>query len=282
MCEGDEPRVDGWGGSDSFANERMSDLATTMLAAAGALAALMLCAWLVSLRLRDVSIVDPVWGLGFVLVAWVAFALGDGDAGRRLLIALLTSVWGLRLAAHLVARKLREPGEDFRYASMRRRHGTSFALRSLITIFFLQGALVWVVSLSLQGGATGERALGALDLLGAGVWAVGLAFEAIGDLQLTRFRADPASGGAVMDRGLWRYTRHPNYFGDLTVWWGLYVIALAGGAWWSIVSPLTMSLLLLRVSGKEHLERSLRKRRPGYDAYVARTSGFVPLPPRRS
>jgi len=253
-----------------------------MLAAVGTLAALMLAAWLISLRLRDVSIVDPVWGLGFVLITWIACALGGGDEGRRLLLALLTTAWGLRLAIHLAVRSLREPGEDFRYARMRERHGSGFAVRSLITIFGLQGATLWLVPLPLQGGATGEASLGALDVIGAGVWAVGLAFEAIGDWQLARFRADPANSGAVMDAGLWRYTRHPNYFGDFTVWWGLYLIALAGGAWWSVAGPLVMSLLLIRVSGKELLERSLRKRRPGYDAYVTRTSGFFPLPPRRA
>ena len=260
----------------------MSDLATTMLVTAGSLAALMVAAWLLSLRLRDVSIVDSVWGLGFVLVAWISCALGGGDMGRRLLIALLVSVWGLRLAAHITLRKLREPGEDYRYARMRERHGSSFPVRSLGTIFGLQGALVWVVSLPLQGGANGGGSLGAVDVAGTALWAIGLAFEAIGDWQLARFRADPASSGRVMDRGLWRYTRHPNYFGDLTVWWGLYLIAVAGGAWWSIVGPLVMSMLLIRVSGKALLERSLRKRRPGYDEYVARTSGFFPLPPRGS
>jgi len=259
----------------------MSDLATTMLVAAGALAGLMLAAWLLSLRLHDVSIVDPVWGLGFVLVAWIATALGGGDEGRRLVLALLTSAWGLRLAIHLAVRKLREPGEDFRYAQMRERHGSGFALRSLVTIFALQGVMLWTVSLPLQGGAGGESPLGALDAIGAGVWALGLAFEALGDWQLARFRADPANAGAVMDAGLWRYSRHPNYFGDFTVWWGLYLIALAAGAWWSIAGPLVMSLLLIRVSGKKLLERSLRRRRPGYEAYVARTSGFFPLPPRR-
>jgi steroid 5-alpha reductase family enzyme len=139
------------------------------------------------------------------------------------------------------------------------------------------------VSLPLQAASAQDDALGALDVVGVAVWAVGLFFEAVGDAQLARFKADPANRGRVMDRGLWRYTRHPNYFGDFLVWWGIYVIALStGGAWWTIVSPLVMSVLLLRVSGKDRLEREMEHRRPGYRDYVARTSGFVPLPPRGS
>jgi steroid 5-alpha reductase family enzyme len=143
---------------------------------------------------------------------------------------------------------------------------------SLVTVFGLQGVLVWVVSLPLQA-ATADHGV---VWLGVAVWGLGVAFEATGDAQLSRFKADPANRGRVMDRGLWRYTRHPNYFGDFLVWWGLYLVA---GAWWAIPGPLVMTLLLTRVSGKDHLERHMG-RRPGYADYVARTSGFVPLPPR--
>jgi steroid 5-alpha reductase family enzyme len=252
-----------------------------MAASATAVLGLVLATWLLSLRLRDVSIVDVAWGLGFVLVAWIAFALGDGDMGRRTLLAVLTSVWGLRLAGWIGRRKLGHPGEDPRYGAWREKHGDRFWLVSLGTVFLLQGALVWLVSLPLQGAATEPAVLGVLDAVGAAVWAVGLAFEAIGDWQLGRFKADPVNRGTVMDRGLWRYTRHPNYFGDFTVWWGIYLVALSAGAWWTLPGPLVMSLLLTRVSGKDHLERTM-SRRPGYAEYVRRTSGFVPLPPRRS
>jgi steroid 5-alpha reductase family enzyme len=252
-----------------------------MAASATAVLGLVLATWLLSLRLRDVSIVDVAWGLGFVLVAWIAFALGDGDMGRRTLLAVLTSVWGLRLAGWIGRRKLGHPGEDPRYGAWREKHGDRFWLVSLGTVFLLQGALVWLVSLPLQGAATEPAVLGVLDAVGAAVWAVGLAFEAIGDWQLGRFKADPVNRGTVMDRGLWRYTRHPNYFGDFTVWWGIYLVALSAGAWWTLPGPLVMSLLLTRVSGKDHLERAM-SRRPGYAEYVRRTSGFVPLPPRRS
>ncbi|MEA2311766.1 MAG: hypothetical protein QOE28_1734 [Solirubrobacteraceae bacterium] len=254
----------------------MSDV---MLACAVAVLALMLVAWLVSLALRDVSIVDVVWGLGFVLAAWVAFAAGDGEGSRRVLAAVLTMVWGLRLAGYIGLRKLRHPGEDPRYAKWRSKRPDTFWIVSLSNVFLLQGVLVWVVSLPLQAVAVKGGSIGALDLAGVLLWAVGLVFEGGGDLQLARFKSDPANQGKVMDRGLWRYTRHPNYFGDFCVWWGLYAIALAAGAWWAIAAPLVMTLLLTRVSGKDHLERSMSER-PGYREYVQRTSGFVPLPPR--
>jgi steroid 5-alpha reductase family enzyme len=256
-------------------------MSTVMALSAGALLVLMTAAWLLSLRLRDVSIVDVAWGIAFVVVAWIAAAAGDGDTTRGVLVAALTTIWGLRLAGYIGARKLRHRGEDPRYGAWRERHGDRFWIVSLVTVFGLQGALVWVVSLPLQAAATQPGAIGVLDWIGVALWAVGLAFEAIGDAQLARFKADPANRGRVMDRGLWRYTRHPNYFGDFTLWWGLYLLALSAGAWWAIPGPLVMSLLLTRVSGKDHLERTL-SRRPGYADYVRSTSGFVPLPPRAS
>jgi steroid 5-alpha reductase family enzyme len=255
-------------------------MTAVMLPSAAAVLGLLLAAWVLSLALRDVSIVDVAWGLGFVAVAWVAFAVGDGCTGRRVLLAVLTTLWGLRLAGYIGRRKLRSPGEDPRYGAWRERWGDRFPLVSLFTVFGLQAVLVWVVSLPLQGAAASGDPLGPLDWLGVAVWAVGLACEATGDAQLARFKADPANRGKIMDRGLWRYTRHPNYFGDVTVWWGIYLIALSAGAWWTIAGPLVVTLLLTRVSGKDHLERSMSER-PGYADYVSRTSGFVPLPPRR-
>jgi steroid 5-alpha reductase family enzyme len=253
-----------------------------MAVSAAALLVLMLATWALSLPLRDVSIVDVAWGVGFVVVAWIALATGDGDSGRRALLAALTTVWGLRLAGYIGRRKLRERREDPRYVELRERYGERFWLVSLGTIFLLQGALVWVVSLPLQVASAQPDSLGVLDAVGVACWAVGVFFESVGDAQLARFKADADHRGQVMDRGLWRYTRHPNYFGDFMVWWGLYLIALStGAAWWTVVSPLVMSVLLLRVSGKDHLERAMSKR-PGYADYARRTSGFVPLPPRGS
>ncbi|MGI9184193.1 MAG: DUF1295 domain-containing protein [Solirubrobacteraceae bacterium] len=255
--------------------------AVTGFAALG-LAVLMGGLWLVSIRLRDVSIVDPVWGPAFVLVALIAALTGSGDSGRRWLLFALTALWGLRLGGYLLTRKLADPDEDRRYQVMRERKGDAFVPWSLVAIFGLQGLLVLVVSLPLQLAAGRPAGLGASVIPGVVVFVIGLAFETIGDEQLRRFKAQPDSKGAVMDRGLWHYTRHPNYFGDFCVWWGLWLIVLpAGGTWWTLLGPAVMSTLLIRVSGKALLERDMAKRRPKYAEYVKRTSGFFPLPPKR-
>jgi steroid 5-alpha reductase family enzyme len=249
--------------------------------ASALIAAAMLILWLVSARIHDVSIVDPFWGPAFVLVALVVALAGAGDAGRRWLLFALTAAWGLRLGAHLTRRKLHERGEDRRYRVLREREGPRFLLWSLAAIFGLQGALVMIVSLPVQVAGERPGPLTAAVIPGALLFAIGLAMESIGDEQLRRFRCERGDA-EVMDRGLWRYTRHPNYFGDFCVWWGLWLIALqAGGTWWTAVGPAVMSVLLIRVSGKGLLERDLSRRRPAYADYVRRTSGFVPLPPRR-
>jgi len=259
----------------------MADLGATMLACGAAVLALLLATYALSLPLRDVSVVDVAWGLALVVAGWVAVAVAGGDGPRSALAAALVAVWGLRLAGYIAYRKAQSPGEDPRYGQMRERHGERFPLVSLFTVFGFQAFVAWVVSLPLQGAAASTDAgLGPLAYLGAAVWLLGFVFEAGGDLQMQRFKADPDNRGRVMDRGLWRYTRHPNYFGDFAVWWGLFLIALDGGAWWSAVSPVVMTVLLTRVSGKDLLERSMSKR-PGYAEYVERTSGFVPLPPKR-
>jgi steroid 5-alpha reductase family enzyme len=198
------------------------------------------------------------------------------------LLGCLAGLWALRLAGYLLWRNAGH-GEDPRYGAMRRHWGKRFPWISLATVFGLQGLLQWVVSLPLQVGvaAPGVAPLGALDVLGLALFAAGLGFETIGDLQLARFKADPANAGRVMDRGLWRYTRHPNYFGDALAHWGLFAIALATPlGWLTALSPVVMTFLLLRVSGVALLERSIGRRRPEYAEYRRRTSAFVPRPPR--
>jgi steroid 5-alpha reductase family enzyme len=250
--------------------------------AAIAVAALMLALWLASIPLRDVSIVDPAWGPAFVLVALIAALGGEGCLGRRWLLLAMTAVWGLRLGVHLLMRKLRDPGEDRRYAAIRTRRGEGFVLWSLVGIFALQGLLVLIVSLPIQVAADRGGTLSAAIVPGVVLFCVGLAFEAIGDEQLRRFRARPENTGQVMDRGLWRYTRHPNYFGDFCVWWGLWLVALtAGETWWTAVGPVVMSVLLIRVSGVALLEKDIGERRAGYAEYAKRTSGFFPRPPKQ-
>lgn len=260
----------------------MGELSTTLLASAGFVAAAMGSLWVLSLVRRDASLVDVAWGPGFAGIACVAFAVSDGAPARKALVLALALLWGLRLGAHLFWRN-HGKGEDFRYQAMRRHWGARFAWVSLFTVFGLQGVLMWLVSLPLQVAqvARAPETLGALDALGAGLWVVGMFFESVGDWQLARFKAHPANAGRVMDRGLWRYTRHPNYFGDCLVWWGFFAISAAvpGGAY-TLVSAVVMTILLRRVSGVTLLERSLLKRRPGYAEYVARTNPFVPGPPR--
>ncbi len=250
-----------------------------------AMLGLMFLAWLLSLVRRDVSLVDIFWGLGFVVLAWLYRALGDADAPRSWLAPVLATVWGLRLSAHLLWRG-RGRGEDPRYAAMRRRWGPRFPLLSLAIVFWLQGVLLWIVALPLLQVQTASPAGGGwswLDGLGTALFVAGFAFEVVGDLQLARFRADPANAGRVLDRGLWRYTRHPNYFGDAALWWGLGCLAVAapGGAW-ALAGPALLTVLLLRVSGVTLLEAGLHASRPGYRDYAARTSTFLPWPPRTS
>ena len=254
----------------------------TSLAALGFILVLMLTLWVVSLARRDVSIVDPFWGFGFVAVASFAAAVPPGLselAPRGRLALAMVAVWGLRLSLFLLWRN-RGHGEDFRYRAMREHHGDRFPLVSLGTVFLLQGVVLWTVSWPLQSSLRATTPWSWLDACGAAIWLIGVLFESIGDWQLARFKTDPANRGRVLDRGLWRYTRHPNYFGDFCVWWGFYLVAAAGGAWWTVFSPLLMSFLLLRVSGVTLLESTIVERRPEYRDYIRRTSPFFPRPPR--
>ena len=260
-------------------SRNVADTSTVLLAAFVTIACLMLATWSLSLLRRDASIVDIVWGLGFVLVAWAAkFVTGASGSGNWLLLAMVT-VWGVRLAGYLAKRNLGK-GEDFRYQAMRRKHGERFAIVSLYTVFGLQGALMFVVSIPVTMGQrnTGAGA-GFVALLGFIVWAVGMYFEAVGDSQLARFKRDPENAGQIMDQGLWALTRHPNYFGDAMVWWGLAIVGSSQGAGvWAFLGAAVMTVLLVRVSGAAMLDRLLAKRKPGYADYMARTSGFIPMP----
>ena len=244
------------------------------------IAGLMTVLWLVSLRIRNVSIVDVFWGLGFVLVSWTTCLLTDAVSTRRWVIVATATLWGTRLAAYLAWRNIGKP-EDYRYAAMRDRYADRFVWMSAVLVFGLQGLLMWIVSWPLQFGPQSAAPLNWLDLLGIVVWSLGWLFETVGDWQLARFKRQPQHVGKVMDQGLWRYTRHPNYFGDFLVWWGFFLMALASVApWWTMISPLIMSVLLMRVSGVTLLERNLQMRRPSYAAYMRRTSAFFPWPPR--
>jgi len=245
----------------------------------GALLVVACATWIVSVFKRNVAIVDSVWSLMFILAACV-YALGTPAAsGRALLAVILVSLWGLRLALHITVRNWGQ-SEDRRYQAIRARNEPGFAAKSVYLVFAMQAILAWIISLPLLGAALGSKALGLVDGVGVVIWLVGFVFEAGGDWQLSRFKADPSNRGKVMNRGLWRFTRHPNYFGDFCVWWGLYCMALSAGAWWSIVGPLVMSVLLMRVSGVTLLEKDIGERRPQYADYIRRTSAFFPGRPK--
>ena len=242
--------------------------------------------WLVSIRLKDVSFVDSWWAIGMVVAAWTTYLATGGHGPHALALLAICTIWGLRLGVHLFWR-WRKNGPDPRYVAMlgkaQSERGWSFAKASLMIVFAMQAPLLFVVCLPVQLGQYAvTTVLGPVAWLGVALALIGVGFESIGDLQLARFKADPANHGAVLDTGLWRYTRHPNYFGDACVWWGLYLIAAETG--WvgaaSILGPITITFLLTKLSGVPMLEGRMRRRRPGYEAYIRRTSSFIPLPPR--
>ena len=248
--------------------------------ALGAIVVVGFGAWLVSVRIRNVSFVDILWSLFFLLAAVIYSTLGDGQGPRSTLVLILVAVWAIRLASYIAVRNHGKP-EDYRYQKIRA-NNQPFWIRSLYLVFGLQGVLAWLISLPLLVAITSSTSeLGVVDYLAAVLWLVGFVFEAGGDYQLARFKAAPENAGKVMATGLWRYTRHPNYFGDFCVWWSFFLFALASGGWWTVISPLLMSFLLLKVSGVAMLERTIGKRRPEYADYVARTNAFFPGPARQ-
>lgn len=256
---------------------------------AAILLGLVLILWVISIQINDVSFIDSFWGGGMALLALVSWLRLAEPGPLATLIMAMAVLWGGRLAIHLFRRWRRE-GEDPRYARMMRkpRERGQFAWAALTKVFLGQALLLFLVSSPAQYGileAGSFQPVSGLALAGLALWLVGIAFEWIGDWQLARFRGDPVNKGQVMDRGLWRYTRHPNYFGDVCAWWGIWLAAASAGWWvaaWTVVGPLFLTFTLTRWSGKPLLEAGLAKRKPGYADYVRRTSGFFPLPPRRS
>ncbi len=263
-------------------------MAEALLINAALAAGLLLALWLVAVRIGDVSFIDAVWGGGMALLALASWLQLAHPGARAHLIMAMAFVWGTRLALHLFIR-WRQNGEDARYARMlaKPRAAGHFARAALMVVFAPQAVLLYVTCLPAQLGVLAAMSLapiGVLALAGLALWLTGMVFEAVGDWQLTRFRADPANRGKVLDTGLWRYTRHPNYFGDACVWWGIWLASCEGG--WPVAlaglpGPLFLTFTLTRWSGKPLLEAGLAKTRPGYSEYVARTSGFIPWPPKQ-
>lgn len=253
---------------------------TVYLVALGAILLVAAIAWVFSILINDVSFVDSLWSL-FFLIAALVFA---GEAGlasaKSVLVLALVTIWALRLSAHITIRNWGE-AEDYRYQEIRANNEPGFVVKSLYIVFGLQGVLAWIVAAPLLSAIATTSAIGLLDVLAIALWVVGFTFEAVGDFQLSRFKADPTSRGRVLDTGLWRYTRHPNYFGEFCIWWSFWLFAASAGAWWTIFSPILMSFLLLRVSGVAMLERTIANRRPEYLEYVGKTNAFFPGPVRK-
>lgn len=240
-----------------------------------AIGAFALIGWLVSLTRNNVTHVDSMWSLFFLLASFTSALYVFESTPRTSLVLILVSIWAIRLCAYLTWRNW-GPHEDSRYAAIRKNNQPHFWLKSIYIVFGLQAVLAWVISLSLYGAIDSNTPINALDYIGLTLFLLGFFWEAIADWQLTRFKSKPENKGKVLDTGLWRYSRHPNYFGECCVWWGFYLIALAGGAWWAIISPVLMTLLLLKVSGVSLLEKDITERRPDYLAYIKTTNSFIP------
>jgi len=236
--------------------------------------------WLFSLRTQKVSTIDSFWGTGFVIISWLTFFRFENAFPNNFLLLVLVTVWGLRLTFYLVWRNWNKP-EDYRYQAMRHRAGKIFPWLSLFSVFIFQGCLILTISVPLQLAFMSNREWSWLNVLGTVTTIAGILFESVGDYQLAQFKKHPENKGQVFDRGLWRFSRHPNYFGDFLVWWGFYLFALNAGDGWSLFSPLLMSFLLIRVSGVPLLESSLCQRTEGYKDYVNKTSPFFPRRPRK-
>lgn len=245
----------------------------------GAIAILAAIGWLLGIIKRDVSIVDSLWSLFFVAGALAYAANAEASGPRVTLVLALVVLWALRLAVYLTWRNWGEP-EDRRYQAIRARNEPGFTWKSLYLVFGLQGLLACIIVLPIFAALSDRGPLGIVDYAGAALWGIGFLFETIADRQLARFKADSTQRGRVLNTGLWRYTRHPNYFGEATLWWGFFLLALSAGGWWTLFAPALMTFLLLKVSGVTLLEADIHERRPAYTAYTARTSAFLPWRPR--
>lgn len=248
-----------------------------------AVTAMMFVGWLISVRRRNVTVVDALWGMGFVMIAWITAAAGGGYTLRALLLALLASLWGVRLSVYMLWRS-HGKGEDPRYGSWRREYGDRFWWVSLFNVFLVQALFLWVMSLAMQYGqmARTPAALTWRDLLGVTIWSIGFVFETVGDWQLARFKADPSNSGKVMDRGLWAYTRHPNYFGEALIWWGVWlIVSSTPNSWWTLISPVLITITLLKITGIALTEKTILEKKTAYRDYMDRTSAFFPWFPKR-
>jgi steroid 5-alpha reductase family enzyme len=245
---------------------------------------LMTLLWMLSVLLKNVSIVDLFWGLGFVVTSTFYFFKTGGVEPRKIIISVMVFVWGCRLSGYLAWRNIGK-GEDFRYTQFRKKYGeTRYWWISFFQTFLLQGVLMWLISAPLLGAQFfgKNNPMGVLDFIGIGLWIIGLSFEAGSDLQLSRFKADTKNKGKVLNKGFWRYTRHPNYFGDSAVWWGYGFICLSAGSYFPVLGSVLMTALIIKVSGVALLEKSLKEQKPDYKEYIENTSAFLPWFPKKN
>lgn len=238
--------------------------------------------WVVSVIVKNVSIVDLFWGLGFVLIGGFYFLKTEGSEIRRIIILILVAIWGLRLSFYLAWRNIGE-GEDYRYKEFRKKYGKKYWWVSYFQTFLLQGVLMWLISSPLLGAQYFGRNVpfGIIDITGILFWVIGFFFETTGDFQLARFKSDPANKGKVMAAGLWKYTRHPNYFGDSSVWWGFGILCISAGAYLPVLGSVLMTFIIIKISGVGLLEKDLKSKKPGYKEYSEKTSAFIPWFPKR-
>ena len=249
-----------------------------------AIVVMMTCGWFISLIYKNVTIVDSLWGIGFVIITWLTFLLSEGYPARKWLISLLVTFWGIRLVIYLSWRNW-GAGEDPRYVGMRNKSGDRFWIVSLFKVFLLQAIFMFVIFMVIQMGQIPSvpKTLTWLDVTGSILWGIGFFFESVGDYQLARFKGDPANKGKVMNRGLWAYTRHPNYFGEFLVWWGIFFVTFATpNSGWTVISPVIITIVLVKMTGIPLTERSILDRNPGYKAYIQNTSAFFPWFPKRN
>jgi len=247
------------------------------LLAFAAIMSMMTILWLISIKIKNVSIVDLFWGFGFVVASAVYFISTEGLETRKILLMTMVTIWGLRLSIYLAWRNLGK-GEDFRYQKFRKDFGEDrYWWYSFFSVFLLQGILMWLISAPLLGAQLYPgNELGILDFIGVAIWIIGFVFEAGGDIQLARFKANTTNKGKVLDSGFWHYTRHPNYFGDAAVWSGYGLICLSAGSYWPVLGSVLMTALIIKVSGVALLEKTLKQTKPEYKEYVRKTSAFIP------
>jgi steroid 5-alpha reductase family enzyme len=244
---------------------------------------LMTVLWIISITIKNVSIVDIFWGTGFVITCGFYFINSHGNEYRKIILMTLVALWGLRLSVYLAWRNMGK-GEDFRYREFRRKYGERrYWWISFFQTFLLQGLLMWLISAPLLGAQYfgKDSSPGLIDFTGIALWITGFAFETGGDLQLARFKAVPANKGKVLDTGFWHYTRHPNYFGDSAVWWGFGLICISSGSYLPALGSLLMTALIIRVSGVALLEKTLKEQKPQYRDYIEKTSSFIPWFPKK-